>query len=40
MAAIVACSANRTRLLCAYPKVARYRGAGDPESAASFACMP
>ena len=33
-------SANRTRLLCAYPKVARYRGAGDPESAASFACLP
>ena len=30
-------SANRTRLLCAYPQVARYV-AGDVESAASFRC--
>ncbi|MDO9360047.1 MAG: tannase/feruloyl esterase family alpha/beta hydrolase [Polaromonas sp.] len=30
-------SANRTRLLCPYPQVARYQG-GDPESAASFGC--
>ena len=28
---------NRTRPLCAYPKVATYRG-GDPESAESFLC--
>jgi hypothetical protein len=28
---------NRTRPLCAYPKVARYRG-GDVEQSASFAC--
>jgi feruloyl esterase len=32
-------SAHRTRLLCAWPTVARYRG-GDPESATSFACQP
>jgi hypothetical protein len=31
-------SATRTRLLCPYPQVARYRGNGDPESASSFAC--
>jgi hypothetical protein len=31
-------SATRTRLLCPYPQVARYRGNGDPEIAASFAC--
>jgi feruloyl esterase len=30
-------SPGRTRPLCPYPQVARYR-AGDPESAASFAC--
>jgi feruloyl esterase len=30
-------AANRTRPLCPYPQVARYKG-GDPESAASFAC--
>ncbi|MES3001971.1 MAG: tannase/feruloyl esterase family alpha/beta hydrolase [Pseudomonadota bacterium] len=29
----------RTRLLCAHPMVARYRG-GDRESASSFECMP
>ena len=33
-------SASRTRLLCAYPKVARYRGTGDPETATSFECRP
>jgi hypothetical protein len=33
-------SASRTRPLCPYPQVARYRGTGDPESAASFACTP
>ncbi|MEO7391481.1 MAG: tannase/feruloyl esterase family alpha/beta hydrolase [Ramlibacter sp.] len=32
-------SATRSRLLCPYPLVARYR-AGDTESAASFSCAP
>ncbi|MEJ8814498.1 tannase/feruloyl esterase family alpha/beta hydrolase [Variovorax ureilyticus] len=32
-------AANRTRPLCAYPKVARYKGIGDIEKAESFACM-
>ncbi len=31
-------SANRSRPLCAYPKVARYNGTGDVESASSFSC--
>ena len=31
-------SAQRSRPLCAYPSVARYRG-GDPENAASFSCQ-
>jgi pimeloyl-ACP methyl ester carboxylesterase len=31
-------SANRTRPLCPYPKVARYDGSGDVESADSFVC--
>jgi feruloyl esterase len=31
-------SPSRTRLLCAWPAVARYRGAADVESASSFAC--
>lgn len=31
-------SATRSRPLCAYPKVARYKGSGDVESAASFEC--
>jgi feruloyl esterase len=30
---------GRTRPLCAYPKQARYRGAGSIEEAASFACQ-
>lgn len=30
---------NRTRPLCAYPKVATYRGEGDPERAESFTCQ-
>ena len=30
--------AGRTRPLCPYPKYARYKGTGDIESAASFAC--
>jgi poly(3-hydroxybutyrate) depolymerase len=32
-------SATRTRPLCAYPKVARYKGTGDIESAANFSCQ-
>jgi pimeloyl-ACP methyl ester carboxylesterase len=31
-------SPTRTRPLCPYPKVARYQGSGDVESAESFAC--
>ncbi len=30
---------NRTRPLCAFPAVARYRGAGDPEKAENFSCV-
>ncbi len=32
-------SATRSRPLCAYPKVARYKGSGSIESADSFACQ-
>nr|WP_315229053.1 tannase/feruloyl esterase family alpha/beta hydrolase [uncultured Albidiferax sp.] len=32
-------SPTRSRPLCAYPKVARYKGSGDVESAASFSCQ-
>jgi feruloyl esterase len=31
-------SPTRSRPLCDWPKVARYRGAGDLESAESFRC--
>ena len=31
-------SKTRSRPLCDWPKVARYRGTGDVESAASFVC--
>ena len=31
---------GRERPLCAYPEVARYKGSGDPEQAASFSCRP
>lgn len=31
-------SATRSRPLCPYPKVARYNGSGDVESAANFSC--
>ena len=32
---------DRTRPLCAYPKVARYNGAGSTDDAANFSCrMP
>jgi hypothetical protein len=27
------------RPICAYPKVAHYKGSGDPTDAASFACI-
>ena len=30
----------QTRPLCAYPRVVQYRGAGDPNDAASFTCAP
>ena len=32
-------AASRTRPLCPYPKVAKYSGTGDKESAASFSCQ-
>ncbi|XAH25211.1 tannase/feruloyl esterase family alpha/beta hydrolase [Xylophilus sp. GW821-FHT01B05] len=32
-------SASRSRPLCPYPQVARYKGSGDVESAASFSCQ-
>ena len=32
-------SAGRTRPLCPYPQVAKYKGSGDIESAASFQCQ-
>jgi len=32
-------SPGRTRPLCPYPQVARYKGTGDVESAASFSCQ-
>jgi len=32
-------SAARSRPLCAYPKVAKYNGSGDIESASSFSCQ-
>src|SRR5262249_39137362 len=28
-----------TRRLCLYPRVARYKGTGDPNDAANFACV-
>jgi feruloyl esterase len=31
-------SPERTRPLCPYPQVARYKGSGDPEQAENFAC--
>lgn len=33
-------TAERTRLICPYPTVARYRGAGDVKKAENFACSP
>jgi Tannase and feruloyl esterase len=32
-------SATRSRPLCAYPKVARYKGTGSIEDASSFSCQ-
>ncbi len=32
-------SAQRSRPLCAYPAVARYKGQGNPEDASSFSCQ-
>ncbi len=32
-------TANRTRPLCAYPKIAKYNGSGNTEDAASFSCQ-
>jgi hypothetical protein len=29
---------GRTRPLCAYPEIPKYKGSGDPESASSFSC--
>jgi feruloyl esterase len=29
---------DRTRILCSYPQVATYKGSGDPNDAANFAC--
>jgi hypothetical protein len=34
-----ACNAGRTRPLCPYPQVARYKGSGSIEHAASFNCV-
>ena len=30
--------ADKTRPICAYPKIARYKGKGDPNQPASWAC--
>ena len=38
-ARIEAGKVTRTRPLCAYPEVARYRGSGDPDVADSFRCI-
>ena len=32
-------SATRSRPLCPYPKLARYKGSGSLESASNFACI-
>ena len=32
--------ASRTRPLCAYPQVARYKGSGSSDEAANFSCVP
>jgi feruloyl esterase len=30
---------DRTRPICAYPKIAQYRGTGSTDAAESFACV-
>jgi feruloyl esterase len=30
---------DRTRPLCPYPKMAHYKGTGDPNDAANFVCQ-
>lgn len=32
-------SPGRTRPLCAYPEIPKYKGSGDPEAASSFSCV-
>jgi feruloyl esterase len=36
---LIGAGTNMTRPLCVYPRVAQYKGSGDPNNAASFACM-
>ena len=36
---LIGAGANMTRPLCVYPRVAQYKGSGDPNNAASFACV-
>ncbi|HVN97079.1 MAG TPA: tannase/feruloyl esterase family alpha/beta hydrolase [Syntrophorhabdaceae bacterium] len=35
----VSWSPGRTRLLCAYPEIPKYKGSGDTEAASSFSCV-
>jgi feruloyl esterase len=35
---VIAKSANRTRPLCRYPQVAKYKGSGSTDDAANFTC--
>jgi feruloyl esterase len=37
-AALIAAGANRTRPICPYPQVAKYKGAGSVDDAANFTC--
>ncbi|MEY4426161.1 MAG: hypothetical protein RL535_459, partial [Pseudomonadota bacterium] len=32
-------SSSRTRPLCAYPSIAKYKGTGSTEDAANFSCQ-
>jgi len=38
-AKVIASGNNRTRPLCPFPQVARYKGAGNPNDASSFSCI-
>ena len=38
-AQIIAAGTGRTRPLCPYPQVSRYKGTGNPDEAGSFACV-